>query len=111
MGKSTLMHHLVTHKMREKAAGRDPDAIVVIDPHTDLAAGILEHVPESLVDRVRLIDLSDGDALSRHQPSGHPHIRRPRPHRRLGGSRGEGPVGPVGAEDAVDPRTDRQDPP
>ena len=59
MGKSTLMHHLVTHKMREKAEGRDPDAIVVIDPHTDLVAGILEHVPEPLIDRVRLIDLSD----------------------------------------------------
>ena len=59
MGKSTLMHHLVTHKMREKAEGRDPDAIVVIDPHTDLVAGILEHVPESLTDRVRLIDLAD----------------------------------------------------
>ena len=59
MGKSTLMHHLVTHKLREKAEGRDPDAIVVIDPHTDLVAGILEHVPESLIDRVRLIDLSD----------------------------------------------------
>ena len=59
MGKSTLMHHLVTHKMREKAEGRDPDAIIVIDPHTDLVAGLMEHVPESLVDRVRLIDLSD----------------------------------------------------
>ncbi len=59
MGKSTLMHHVVTHKMREKAAGRDGDAIVVIDPHTDLVAGILEHVPGSLADRVRLIDLSD----------------------------------------------------
>ena len=59
MGKSTLMHHLVTHKMREKAEGRDGDAIVVIDPHTDLVAGILEHVPESLAGRVRLIDLSD----------------------------------------------------
>ena len=59
MGKSTLMHHLVTHKMREKAAGRDGDAIVVIDPHTDLVAGILEHVPDSLAGRVRLIDLSD----------------------------------------------------
>ena len=59
MGKSTLMHHLVTHKMQEKAAGRDNDAIVVIDPHTDLVAGILEHVPECLIDRVRLIDLSD----------------------------------------------------
>ena len=60
MGKSTLMHHVAVHKMREKAAGRDPDAIVVIDPHTDLVDGILEHVPESLIDRVRLIDLSDG---------------------------------------------------
>ena len=59
MGKSTLMHHIVTHKMREKAAGRDTDAIVVIDPHTDLVSDILDHVPESLVDRVRLIDLSD----------------------------------------------------
>ena len=59
MGKSTLMHHLVTHKMREKAEGRDNDAIVVVDPHTDLVAGLMEHVPESLIDRVRLIDLSD----------------------------------------------------
>ena len=59
MGKSTLMHHVVTHKMREKAEGRDSDAIVVIDPHTDLVAGILEHVPDSLADRVKLIDLSD----------------------------------------------------
>ena len=59
MGKSTLMHHLVAHKMREKAEGRDPDAIIVIDPHTDLVAGLMEHVPEPLMDRVRLIDLSD----------------------------------------------------
>ena len=59
MGKSTLMHHLVTHKLREKAEGRDPDAIVVIDPHTDLVAGLMEHVPESLIGQVRLIDLSD----------------------------------------------------
>ena len=59
MGKSTLMHHVAAHKMREKAEGRDGDAIVVIDPHTDLVDGILEHVPESLIDRVRLINLSD----------------------------------------------------
>ena len=59
MGKSTLMHHLVTHKLREKAAGRDPDAIVVIDPHTDLVEGILEHVPEEIAGQVRLIDLAD----------------------------------------------------
>ena len=59
MGKSTLMHHVVAHKMREKAAGRDSDAIVVIDPHTDLVSGLLEQVPLSLADDVRLIDLAD----------------------------------------------------
>ena len=59
MGKSTLMHHIVSHKMREKAEGRDPDAIVVVDPHADLVGGLLEHVPESLADRVRLIDLAN----------------------------------------------------
>ena len=59
MGKSTLMHHLVTHKMREKAEGRDNDAIVVVDPHADLVAGLLRQVPDSLIDRVRLIDLAD----------------------------------------------------
>ena len=59
MGKSTLMHHIVRHKMAEKAAGRDGDAIIVVDPHADLVGGLLRHVPESLVDRVRLIDLDD----------------------------------------------------
>ena len=59
MGKSTLMHHIVSHKLREKAEGRNKDAIVVVDPHADLVAGILEHVPESLVDKVKLIDLAD----------------------------------------------------
>ena len=59
MGKSTLMHHIAVHKLREKAEGRDGDAIVVVDPHADLVQGILEQVPESLVDRVKLIDLAD----------------------------------------------------
>ena len=58
MGKSTLMQHLVTHRLAKKAAGRDRDAIVVIDPHADLVESILEHVPESLVDQVRLVDLA-----------------------------------------------------
>ncbi len=59
MGKSTLMHHIVRHKMEEKAAGRDGDAIVVVDPHADLVEGILDHVPEEIADKVRLIDLAD----------------------------------------------------
>ena len=59
MGKSTLMHHIVAHKLREKAAGRDTDAIIVVDPHADLVAGLLEQVPESLADKVRLIDLAE----------------------------------------------------
>ena len=59
MGKSTLMHHIVVHKMMEKADGRDGDAIIVVDPHADLVSGLLRQVPESLIDRVRLIDLAD----------------------------------------------------
>ena len=59
MGKSTLMHHIVAHKLKEKAAGRDGDAIVVVDPHADLVDGLLRQVPESLIDSVRLIDLAD----------------------------------------------------
>ena len=59
MGKSTLMHHLIVHKMREKAAGRNEDAIVVVDPHDDLVKSLLKHVPEEIVDRVYLIDLKN----------------------------------------------------
>ena len=59
MGKSTLLHHIVSHKLKQKAEGKDPDAIVVVDPHADLVSGLLGQVPESLIDRVRLIDLAD----------------------------------------------------
>ncbi len=59
MGKSTLMHHVVAHKLREKAAGREDDAIVVVDPHADLVDALLEHIPEELIPHVRLIDLAD----------------------------------------------------
>ena len=59
MGKSTLMRHLVAHKLRRKAEVQDRDAIVVVDPHADLVAALLEQVPESLIGQVRLIDLAD----------------------------------------------------
>ena len=61
MGKSTLMHHLVVHKMREKAEGRNDDAIVVVDPHDDLVKSLLKHVPEEIVDKVYLVDLADDE--------------------------------------------------
>ena len=76
MGKSTLMHHVVAHKLKEKAEGRDADAIVVIDPHTDLVEGLLRHVPPSLADQVRLIDLADDRGRAWHQPLGHEDIFR-----------------------------------
>ena len=63
MGKSTLMQHVITHKLREKAAGRDGDAIIVVDPHADLVNDLLGHVPESLIDQVRLVDLGAGGGL------------------------------------------------
>ena len=59
MGKSTLMRHVVAHRLREKAAGDNEDAIVVIDPHADLVSALIEQVPLEIVDRVRLIDLGD----------------------------------------------------
>ena len=61
MGKSTLMYHIVAHKMREKAAGRDSDSIVVVDPHADLVEELLRQVPDEIADSVRLIDLADED--------------------------------------------------
>ena len=66
MGKSTLMRHIVGHKLKRKAEGLDRDAIVVVDPHADLVQAILEETPEELTDQVRLIDLAD--------PSGAPGI-------------------------------------
>ena len=59
MGKSTLMEHVIAHKLKEKAAGNDTDAIIVVDPHADLVGSVLAQVPESLIDSVKLIDLAD----------------------------------------------------
>jgi hypothetical protein len=59
MGKSTLMQHVAAYKMRRKAEGKDPDAIVIIDPHSDLVRALLTLVPRELVEEVYLIDLAD----------------------------------------------------
>ena len=59
MGKSTLMQHQANYLLQEKAAGRNRDALIVIDPHSDLVDAILAHLPPSLVDEVKLIDLAN----------------------------------------------------
>ena len=59
MGKSTFIEHCVSHKLAQKALGLDNDAIVVVDPHSDLVQSLLELMPPELDKRVWLIDLSD----------------------------------------------------
>ena len=63
MGKSTLMQHIVEHKLRLKAEGRDDTAIVVIDPHADLIEAILPLVPEEVIGMTKLIDLGNAERL------------------------------------------------
>ena len=59
MGKSTFIEHCVSHKLAQKALGLDNDAIVVVDPHSDLIQSLLELMPPELDKRVWLIDLAD----------------------------------------------------
>ena len=64
MGKSTLMQHVVAHKLRAKAQGLDGDAIIVVDPHSDLVRALLNLVPKDIADQVYLIDLSDDERVA-----------------------------------------------
>ena len=59
MGKSTMMGHIAGERMLAKAEGLNDDALVVVDPHSDLIHDILERVPAELVDRVVLLDLGN----------------------------------------------------
>ena len=59
MGKSTVMVHIGGGLMAAKARGESEDALVVIDPHSDLVRDLLRCVPEEIVDRVVLVDLGD----------------------------------------------------
>ncbi len=111
MGESTLTHNIVKHKLKEKAEGRDGDAIIVVDPHADLVDSLLRQVPESLDRRGAPHRPGRRPGSPRRQPPGHPHLLRPGPHRRFRRAHRQGTVGPVGAEDAVHPGADRQDPP
>lgn len=57
MGKSTLMGHVAGEIMSAKDRGVNDDALVVIDPHSDLVHEILDRVPRELADNVALLDL------------------------------------------------------
>lgn len=59
MGKSTMMGHLASGRIIEKARGLNGDALVVVDPHSDLIADVLERIPASLMQRVVVMDLGD----------------------------------------------------
>ena len=62
-GKSTLLKHVVHHKLLRKADGLDDSAIVVVDPHADLVRDILTFVPPKIADRVRLLDFGRLDRV------------------------------------------------
>lgn len=63
VGKSTLIGHILSHKLDRKAAGRDDDAIVVVDLHGDLVPNVLRMVPPSVAGRVRLLDFAGPDRV------------------------------------------------
>ena len=63
VGKSTMVKHILAHKLRRKAEGKDDGAIVVIDPHADLVRDILQVVPPSIAHKVRLLDFGRNDRI------------------------------------------------
>ena len=63
MGRSTLIKHVLAHRLRLKAEGRDDDAIVVIDPHGELVRDCLRLLPPFLSDRVRFLDFGSGSRV------------------------------------------------
>ena len=61
MGKSTLMQHVVRNLLRDKAAGINNAALIVVDPHSDLVTDILNGMPVGAASDVRLIDMGDSE--------------------------------------------------
>ena len=63
MGQSTLLEHIVAHKMRQKVQGESDETIIVVSPTSTLIESLLGLVPPGLEERVRLIDLADADRV------------------------------------------------
>ena len=55
-GRSTLLRHILAHKLDRKARGLDGDTVVVMDPHAGLVRDILGMAPPEVAGRVRLLD-------------------------------------------------------
>ncbi len=58
-GKSTLLRHLAARVMEGAAGGSDGTALVVVDPHQDLAEAVLDAVPPELADRTTYLDFAN----------------------------------------------------
>ncbi len=56
VGKSTLLRHVLAHKLDRKARGLDGDTVVVMDPHADLVRDTLGAAPPEIAGRVLLFD-------------------------------------------------------
>ncbi|GMU40683.1 MAG: hypothetical protein AMXMBFR23_15490 [Chloroflexota bacterium] len=57
-GKSTLLRHIAGGLMERMASGADDTALVVVDPHQDLAEAVLASVPDALVARTVYLDFA-----------------------------------------------------
>ncbi|MEZ4503155.1 MAG: TraM recognition domain-containing protein [Dehalococcoidia bacterium] len=58
-GKSTLLRHLAAGLMERVASGTEDGALVVVDPHQDLAEAVLDAVPDGLADRTVYLDFAN----------------------------------------------------
>ena len=63
VGKSTMIKHVLAHKLERKAAGLDNGAVVVIDPHAELVRDVMKMVPVEIADKVRLLDFGRMDRV------------------------------------------------
>ena len=60
-GKSTLLRHIAAEVMEGAATGADETALVVVDPHQDLAEAVLDAVPPEFAGRTTYLDFGNLD--------------------------------------------------
>jgi hypothetical protein len=60
-GKSSLLTRIAKHVMGARCPGKQPSALMLVDPHRDLARAALGLVPHSRLDDVVFLDASERD--------------------------------------------------